>query len=106
MEPLGKFPRVPWENIEGPLRDFPRAKPKGNPERDLQYSPEGLPEYSRDFPRGSIHHDTPSENKSSFRNGVKNNSLIQAGMMQNMSVEPKCLRHELVRDGSCVVKYI
>ena len=63
MEPLGRFPRVlngvPRENIEGPPRDFPRAKPEGIPEGDLQYSPEGLHEYSRDLPRGSIHHDSP-----------------------------------------------
>ena len=51
MEPLGKFPRVlngvPRENIEGPPRDFPRAKF------------EGLNEYLRDIPRGFIHHDKP-----------------------------------------------
>ena len=29
-----------------------------SPEGDLQYSPEGLHEYSKDLPRGSIHHDT------------------------------------------------
>ena len=49
----------PWENFEGPLREFPRAKPEGNPEGDLQFSPEGLHEYSRDLRRGSIHHDSP-----------------------------------------------
>ena len=62
MEPLGRFPRVlnevPRENIEGPLRDFPRTKPKGNPKGDLQYFPEGLHEYSKELPRGSIHHDS------------------------------------------------
>ena len=33
MEPLGKFLRVvngvPRKNIDGPLKDFPRAKPEG-----------------------------------------------------------------------------
>ena len=28
-------------------------------EGDFKYSPEGLHEYLRNFPRGSIHHDTP-----------------------------------------------
>ena len=55
MEPLGSFPRVlngvPRENIEGPPRDFPRAKPEGNAK--------GLNVYSRELPRGSIHHDSP-----------------------------------------------
>ena len=46
---------VPRENSEGPLRDFLRAKPQG----EFQYSPEGLHEYSRDLPRGSIQHDSP-----------------------------------------------
>ena len=63
MEPLVRFPRVHngvlRENIEGPSRDFPRAKPKVNTEEDLQYSPEGLHENSRDLPKGFIHHDSP-----------------------------------------------
>ena len=33
---------VSRENVEGPLRDLPRAKPEGNSKGDLQYSPEGL----------------------------------------------------------------
>ena len=43
--------------VNGPLGRFPTAL-NGVP-RDLQYSPEGLHEYSRDLPRGSIHHDSP-----------------------------------------------
>ena len=70
MESLGSFPRiingVPGENIEGPLRDFPRAKPEGNPKVDLQYSPDGLHEYSRELPRGSIHHDSPKGSSQIF----------------------------------------
>ena len=45
MESLGRILKVP--------------RGAAGPEGDLQYSPEGLHEYSRDLPRGSIHHDTP-----------------------------------------------
>ena len=53
--------RVPRENLEcpPPPRNFPRAKPKGNLEGDLQYFSEGLHEYSRDLSRGSLYHDSP-----------------------------------------------
>ena len=41
-----------------PTREVPKSA-QWSPEGDLQYSTEGLHEYSRDLPRGSIHHDRP-----------------------------------------------
>ena len=52
LSPLGEYLRSP----EG----FPEGKAQGKSQGVLQYSPEGLNEYSRNFTRGSIHHDTPT----------------------------------------------
>ena len=74
MEPLGRFPRVlngvPRENIEGPPRPDPRPKTRGAagpegfwprvwPRGAFNILSRDSIEYSRNLPRGSIHHYTP-----------------------------------------------